>query len=119
MLKLIRMASLVAASMILSAAANASPSCSPSYAHGYGALADGRAFHRQVVVDSRTRWVNVTEGEVIRFVVRAQSGEETSFTWDFDTWGGRAADLGCLAPAGMSAPHIKVYIDLDQRLHGS
>ena len=100
-------------------AMSASGADGSSYAAQYGAPADGRRVNREIAIDPRTRWVNVIEGEVVKFVARGASGEETSFTWNFDTFGGRSIDLGRIAPAGMLQRPVTVYIDYDPRYRGN
>ena len=90
-------------------------SCASS---GFGVLADGKPYNRVIVVDKPTRWVNVVEGEVIRFVVRPPGAPDASFTWSFDTFGGRVTDLRSLAPHGLVDRRIDVYIAADPRTRG-
>lgn len=89
------------------------------YASQFGAPVDGGRYDREVVVSANTRWVNVVSGQVIHFVVADAAGATADFTWSFDTWGGRVADLSRLAPAGMVQRPIKVYIDKDLRYSGA
>ena len=84
---------------------------------GFGVPAERRPYNRTIVVDERTPWVNVVEGEVIRFVVRS-AARDASFTWSFDTFGGRVTDLRTLAPDGTVDRRIDVYVAPDARMRG-
>jgi hypothetical protein len=87
-------------------------SCASS---GFGAPAEGRPYNRTIVVDERTPSVSVGEGEVIRFIIRSSATRDASFTWSFDTFGDRVADLRTLAPRGIVDRRINVYIAADSR----
>jgi hypothetical protein len=89
------------------------------YQSQFGARVDGSRYDSEIVVAANTRWVNVVSGQVVRFVVPDKSGTNVSFTWYFDTWGGRVADLSRLAPAGMVQRPVKVYIGDDPRYSGA
>lgn len=101
-------------SLLAAASAQARPSCPPQL----GRSADERTFSRQIVIQPNARWANVTVGEVIRFVVRSADGAESSFTWDFDTFGERNFDLGCVAPEGTLQRTVTVYLSSDPRYEG-
>ena len=64
----------------------------------------GGGISRTVVIDDKTKWVNVKEDETIRFVVGAKS-----FAWVFDMYD-QDADLRQLAPKGMLDRTVKVYV---------
>lgn len=73
---------------------------------------------RSIVIDSNTRWVNVTGGETIRFVVR--NGAERSFSWLFDTYDRRVvADLAEIAPSGILNRPVKAYVATDPRYNST
>lgn len=59
---------------------------------------------RTVVIDSNTKWVNVTQDEVVKFVV---NGRE--FAWDFDGLPQRI-DLATIAPAGTLDHPVLAYV---------
>lgn len=65
---------------------------------------------RTIVLDAGTRWVNVTGGETIRFVVDGKS-----FYWLFDTYTSAPVfELNKIAPAGiLGERNIKVYVSPD------
>ena len=77
---------------------------------GFGAPTEGRPYTRTIVVDERTPWVNIGEGEVIRFVIHSHAASDASFTWSFDAAGDRIADLRTLAPRGVIDRRINVYV---------
>ena len=108
----------LAACCMLSLAAPARAESDSQYRSHFGAYGDGGRYDREIVVGANVRWVNVVAGQVIRFVV-PDKGASAAFTWYFDTWGSRVADLSRLAPAGMVERPIKVYIADDPRYGGS
>lgn len=65
---------------------------------------------RTIVLDAGTKWVNVTGGETIRFVVDGKG-----FLWLFDVYDTSPAfDLDRIAPAGVLGDRaIKVYVEPD------
>lgn len=67
---------------------------------------------RTIVLGAGAKWVNVTGGETIRFVVGGKS-----FAWRFDTYSTSPAfELDKIAPAGMlDGRSIKVYVSPDPR----
>jgi len=60
---------------------------------------------RTVTIEADTRWVNVAQGETVRFVA---AGIE--FAWRFDGQPSRPLDLQLIAPAGSLKRPILVYI---------
>lgn len=60
---------------------------------------------RSIVIAPDTRWVNVAQGEAIRFVA---GGVE--FGWKFDGLGARSFDLRQVAPSGALLKAVPVYI---------
>jgi len=72
----------------------------------YTAAAD-----RTITIDDKTKWVNVSHYEVIRF---ASNGRE--FTWYFDGLAQPGAfDLMQIAPAGFVNHGVTVYVSLSER----
>lgn len=64
---------------------------------------------RSIPLDSGTRWVNVTGGEKVRFVLGGQS-----FDWLFDTHLSTPVfDLSDIAPKGFIDRSLKVYVSPD------
>lgn len=59
-----------------------------------------------VVVDGSTRWVNVTNGQTVRFDVGGRH-----FTFAFDAWPNTdSVPLAAIAPQGVKVPDVRVYI---------
>jgi hypothetical protein len=63
-----------------------------------------------IVISDTTRYVNVTGGETVRFVVGGHS-----FTWSFQTGGTRILpfDLGRIAPKGFLNHRVVAYVAED------
>jgi len=80
-----------------------------------GTPADGSGFDRKILIKASTTYVNVDDGEVIKFVVQEADGADKSFTWHFDTARGGAGDLSKLAPAGTLGRSVKVYVGPNPR----
>lgn len=90
--------------------------CGPALAQlemlGGPASPDGPV-DRVVRIDAKTRWVNVTQDETIKFVLNGPAGERV-FAWRFDTQE-LAVDLGRIAPAGTIDRLIRVYVAPNMR----
>lgn len=72
----------------------------------YGSAAHSEAAVRKVVIKPTTKWVNVTNGEAITFVVGEQS-----FTFHFNTYANTSSlSLSAIAPVDISVPDIRVYV---------
>jgi hypothetical protein len=82
-----------------------------------GAPAEGRSYDRKILIKASTTFVNVDDGEVVRFVVQAPDGADKSFTWHFDAFREGVGDLGKLAPAGVLGRSVKVYVGPNPRYH--
>lgn len=71
------------------------------------AAPEGIQVSRVIVINDATRYVNVTGGETVRFVVG-----NTSFAWNFET--GTASvipfDLARIAPTGLLKRQVTVYV---------
>lgn len=75
----------------------------------YGDLAPDGAATRTIVITPQTPYVNVTSGDITRFVVGAKS-----FTWNFDGPKEiRAFDLRAVAPPGILDHSVIAYIAQD------
>ncbi|HKU06944.1 MAG TPA: CzcE family metal-binding protein [Bradyrhizobium sp.] len=70
-----------------------------------GKAAPESAAARTIVITSDTKYVNVTGGETIRFVVG-----EKSFLWNFDGRMIDSFDLNRTAPLGMLDHRVTVYV---------
>lgn len=70
---------------------------------------------RDIVIDTSTKWVNVTGGETIRFVVDGKS-----FVWLFDVYDrSLKSELNKIAPAGILNRKIDVFVSPDPRYTSS
>ena len=94
---------LAVAALTLSAASFA-VTASVTDADMLGNAAQPSAAQRTVVIDTKTRWVTVERGEVVRFVANGQE-----FAWAFN---GLASsfDLNRIAPTGTLNRDLKVYV---------
>lgn len=67
-----------------------------------------------IEIRPETKWVNVTGGETVRFVVG-----EKAFGWAFSVpWGARPFDLQRIAPPGMLDRPVTAYVAPDPRYLG-
>lgn len=74
---------------------------------------DGRSADRTIMLDAGMKWVNVTGGEIIRFVVGGKS-----FSWHFDGYN-PAFELNKIAPADTLGDHpVRVYVSPDPLYSG-
>lgn len=80
-----------------------------------GGPAPAAAAERSITIGADTKYVNVTAGTTVRFVVGDQS-----FTWNFQSGGLHIApvDLRLLAPANMLDHKIIVYVADDPLYQG-
>ena len=71
----------------------------------YGSAASAAA-QRQIDVSASTKWINVVNGETVRFNVDGQS-----FVWNFGTLRGETSfDLSAIAPKNLQVPMVRVYV---------
>jgi hypothetical protein len=82
---------------------------------GLGAPTDGRSYDRTILIRANAKFVNVLDGEVIKFVVQEPDGADRSFTWHFDTARETVGDLSKLAPTGVLGRPVKVYVGPNPR----
>lgn len=80
-----------------------------------GSSAEGRSYDRKVLIGARTEFVNVNDGEVVKFVVHEMDGADKSFTWHFDVPRETVGDLSKLAPTGVLDRPVKVYVGPNPR----
>ena len=94
---------LAVAALTLSAASFA-VTASVTDADMLGNAAQPSAAQRTVVIDTKTRWVTVERGDVVKFVANGQE-----FAWAFN---GLASsfDLNRIAPTGTLNRDLKVYV---------
>ncbi len=79
-------------------------------------VAEGRV-DRVVDVGPGTRFVNVDENQIVRFVVHESDGRNASFLWQFN--GARSViPLAAIAPDGAVTRPVNVYVGQDP-LEGS
>ncbi|HEY8027055.1 MAG TPA: CzcE family metal-binding protein [Burkholderiaceae bacterium] len=84
-----------------------------SWVERWGEPVPPSATTRTIVIAPDTKYVNVTGGEVIRFV----EGEK-SFGWSFDGQLGYAFELNRVAPPGILDHHVMAYVDPDPYYSG-
>ncbi len=103
------------ATAALAASTPASPSTAPASLAFVGRAAPAAAAERTIVVKPDTKYVNVTGGSTVRFVVGDQS-----FTWSFQTGSAHIGtfDLSLLAPAGALNHPVLVYVADDPLYQG-
>jgi hypothetical protein len=70
----------------------------------FGEVISSSSFDRTVMIDNSTQSVNVTGGEVIKFVAH-----DKSFTYNFDGISGNV-QLGQIAPNGFVIKDVIVYV---------
>ena len=70
-----------------------------------GSAVPAASSQRTIVLNSDTQWVNVMQGEEVKFVVGA-----VAFSWKFDGQGARPFDLRQVAPEGALAKPVLVYV---------
>jgi hypothetical protein len=105
-LTLTRTLTLSLCASVLLAAATAQAMPRPRTAADYGTVVTTASAGRVIVIDARTRYVNVTNGETVRFEVDGKR-----FTFSFDAWrNDDSVDLSTIAPAGVMVPKVRVYI---------
>jgi hypothetical protein len=75
----------------------------------FGSSAPSTAAMHQIPIDPKTKYVNVTGGDVVQFNVGGKS-----FTWDFDVANNVSSfDLNQVAPNGMLDHPVTVYVAPD------
>jgi len=102
--KLVASAAIAALSMLASAAQAQSPTGGPA---DYGTQVAPDTPARVVNIDATTTYVNVEDGETVKFNVNGKS-----FVWHFDTYPETfSVKLSRIAPAGLAIKGVTVYID--------
>ena len=72
----------------------------------FGSTAPESAQTRVIDLSASTKYVNVTDGDTVRFVQG-----NTSFTWHFETFPGRGEfKLSRIAPAAMHVDGVEVFV---------
>jgi hypothetical protein len=106
MTKLTRTLALSILALAAGAAGAAGATPRPAVTMDAGRVITSVTADRDVAVDASTRWVNVTNGQTVRFDVGGQR-----FTFVFDAWPGTdSVPLSAIAPKGVTVPDVRVYI---------
>jgi hypothetical protein len=85
----------------------------------YGSPAEAGSAGRIVRVSGSGRSINVAYGETVTFVVNGENGSERSFAWRFDVSPSLShVDLDDVAPAGLTARNVRVFVAPDSRYAG-
>ena len=112
MLNLNRTALLIASAAITFGANAAGPTGAAS---DFGAPAANSAATRTVTVKPSTRYINVTDGETVRFAIDGKQ-----FSWHFSSWpSAQQIDLDKLAPKDTLASGVTVYVARNPLYHGN
>lgn len=106
---------LIAAALV--SVTRAAPACPDAQPLGFLGNAEPMqsAPDQVIVIDDGTRYVNVTSGTTVRFVVG-----ERFFTWNFETGGTRVIpfDLERIAPEGFLRHRVVAYVADDPLYQG-
>ena len=84
-----------------------------THANRYGDAVAGDAADRTIALGATTKWVNVTDGETVRF-----SKDGRAFSWHFSTLSNTSFDLAAIAPANIEVKGVRVYVAPDPILSG-
>lgn len=79
----------------------------------FGVAAADNSYDRTINLSSDTKWVNVVNGETVRFKV----GDKT-FSWHFSTFNARSFDLSAIAPKDAHVEGVRVFVSADPTLSG-
>ncbi len=107
----IRMSAIVTSALLCAACAQ--PQKAMTWEQRWGDSATDSAATKTVVIGPETRFVNVTGGEVIKFV-----DGDRSFAWNFDGPYGYAFELNRVAPPGVLDHRVTAYVDPDPYYNG-
>jgi len=95
-----------AALTVFALSVSAGAALKPADLYGEPARAPSRAANRTITIDDKTRWVNVTHWDVVRFVSGVRE-----FTWYFDGLAQPGPlDLRDFAPPGFVGHRVTVYV---------
>jgi hypothetical protein len=103
------LAAFVAALMMSLGAVNAAA----QVADPFGVSADNVMPNREIAVNASTKYINVSQGEVVKFVSQQQS-----FTWKFDTFGRQPFALSEIAPKGFDGANAMIYLSTNPLYRG-
>ena len=108
MLKLKRLTPLLAFAAVSSAmlAFSAHAAGPTGTAADYGTSVAASTDARQITISPQTKWVNVTDGETVKFDVNGKT-----FAWNVNTFSNDSEfDLAKIAPAGTQVNDVRVYV---------
>lgn len=71
----------------------------------FGSPAGDAVAQRTVKLLPETKFINVVQGEIIKFTYNGKS-----FTWNFDTLNTNAFDLFAIAPKDMNITKVRVHL---------
>jgi len=111
MLKLNHAALMLSLALAMSSAGAADAPDAPAR---YGRHALVANAEREIVIDASTKWINVTNGETVRF-----SKDGKSFTWRFDVLGDETSfHLSQIAPADFNVEGVRVFVAANPTYRG-
>jgi len=94
----------------VTAGAESAVAAVPATAATYGGPAPANATRREIAVKPETKWVNVRDGDTVRFVADGRS-----FTWHFSTYPNTThLDLAMIAPQDFPSGKVVVYVAQNQ-----
>jgi Heavy-metal resistance protein CzcE len=93
------------AALMLSAASLTAMGAAMTRTDLVGESVSPTAASRTIVINDNTKWVNVTHGDVVKFVA---NGQEFAFAFDGQPF--ESIDLAQIAPSGALAHTVQVYI---------
>ncbi len=92
--------------LTVSLTATAAPVASVTSSSDYGSVVHEASAVRKIVITPGTKWVNVTNGETVTFVVDGRS-----FTYSFHTYQyTNLLPMAAIAPADLNIGGIRVYV---------
>jgi len=80
----------------------------------YGMAAANGAADKTIELAPNTKWVNVVNGETVRFNAGART-----FSWHFSTFSDKPFDLSDIAPRDVDVKGVRVYVATDPAMSGS
>ena len=87
------------------AAALSAPAFAMPMGNAYGTLVQGGHASREVTLADGAKYLNVQRNETVKINVGGKS-----FTWQFDTLGTPVIKLSDIAPSGIDAKNVTVYV---------
>jgi len=80
----------------------------------HGDPANSASAERTIKLAPTTRWVNVTDGETVRF-----TKDGHTFAWRFSTINSAMFDLSTIAPADVDVKGVRVYVAANSAFGGA